>query len=175
MPLLVLEDDATPTENFTEIFTQALQSLPSDAHILYLGYSQAAGWRREISKELVEAEYVWTTVGYVVWPSGARVLLDMLPVDQPVDNFMASACAAGHLRSYCVRPKVIHQADAWGVNSDVGHSDETNSDIKHSDEFYPGLQAFAGKPVDGFCAQRDLVFFGGSDTSDDSDADDINL
>ena len=26
--------------------------------------------------------------------------------------------------AYCVRPKIVLQADAWNVNSDVAHSDE---------------------------------------------------
>jgi GR25 family glycosyltransferase involved in LPS biosynthesis len=162
-PLLVLEDDASPTENFTEVLERALAVLPGDAHILYLGYSQAADWRREISADVVEAEYVWTTVGYIIWPAGARVLLSRLPVDQPVDNWMATACAAGAVKSYCVRPKIIRQADEWNVNSDVGHSDEVDSDIKHSDVFYPGLRADA---VEG-----DILFGTGSDTSDDDDDD----
>lgn len=160
-PLLVLEDDAAPTENFTEILERAIAVLPQDAHILYLGYSQAADWRREISADVVEAEYVWTTVGYIIWPAGARVLLSRLPVNQPVDNWMATACAEGAVKSYCVRPKIIRQADAWNVNSDVGHSDEVDSDIKHSDPFYPGLP---GDAVEG-----DILFGTGSDTSDDED------
>jgi len=159
-PLLVLEDDATPVENFTEILERALAVLPKDAHILYLGYSQAANWRREVSAELVEAEYVWTTVGYIIWPAGARILLDRLPVDQPVDNWMATACAREVLKAYCVRPKIIRQADEWNINSDVGHSDEAGSDIRHSDVFYPGLRGFA---------TDDILFGAGSDTSEDED------
>jgi len=143
-PLLVLEDDAAPTPEFAVTLHRALVALPSDAHLLYLGYSQAADWRREVSPELVEAEYVWTTVGYIIWPAGARLLLSRLPVDEPVDNWMAGHNAKGGVKAYCVRPKIIHQAEAWNVNSDVTHSDEhywgPNSDIKHSDEFYWGAE-----------------------------------
>lgn len=139
-PLLVLEDDAAPTAAFQETLSRALRALPADAHLLYLGYSQAADWRREVSPDLVEAEYVWTTVAYIIWPSGARILLDQLPINEPVDNWMAAACAEGRINSYCVRPKIVHQADAWNVNSDVAHSDEhywgPDSDIRHSDAFY---------------------------------------
>merc|ERR1719162_261316 len=105
-----------------------MSSLPSDAHILYLGYSQAAEWRRELSPVLVESEYVWTTVGYIIWPAGARLLMSRLPIDGPVDNWLAQMCADGDLKAYCIRPKIIRQAEEWNVNSDVGHSDE------HSDE-----------------------------------------
>jgi len=139
-PLLVLEDDAAPTEDFAPALSRTLQVLPSDAHLLYLGYSQAAEWRRELSPGLVEAEYVWTTVAYVIWPSGARILLSMLPINEPVDNWMAAACASHRIKSYCVRPKIVHQAEPWNINSDVAHSDEHYwgpcSDILHSDAFY---------------------------------------
>jgi len=144
-PLLVLEDDAAPTAEFTQVLGRAMASLPQDAGILYLGYSQAAKWRREVSAELVEAEYVWTTVGYIIWPSAARQLLSQLPVNEPVDNFMAGLCAEGKLKAYCVRPKVILQADAWNVNSDVAHSDEhywgPDSDIQHTGTEQPAVGA----------------------------------
>ncbi|CAJ1332321.1 unnamed protein product [Effrenium voratum] len=88
-PLLVLEDDAAPTAEFCEVLDSALGALPADAQLLYLGYSQAADWRRQISPHLVESLYVWTTVAYIVWPAGARHMLAQLPVNEPVDNWMA--------------------------------------------------------------------------------------
>jgi glycosyl transferase family 25 len=123
-PLMVLEDDAALTPDFTPTLTKALAALPEDAQVLYLGYSQAANWRRELSPHLVESEYVWTTVGYIIWPSGAKYFLEKLPVDQPVDNWMASQSARGPLRAYAVRPKIVRQAEEWNVASDVMHSDE---------------------------------------------------
>merc|ERR1719343_1014936 len=74
-PLLVFEDDAKLTPDFAPILARALDRLPEDAQVLYLGYSQAAPWRKEISKEVVESEYVWTTVSYIIWPSGAKHFL----------------------------------------------------------------------------------------------------
>eukprot|EP00406_Dinophysis_acuminata_P046108 CAMPEP_0179308380 /NCGR_PEP_ID=MMETSP0797-20121207/51118_1 /TAXON_ID=47934 /ORGANISM="Dinophysis acuminata, Strain DAEP01" /LENGTH=366 /DNA_ID=CAMNT_0021018075 /DNA_START=73 /DNA_END=1173 /DNA_ORIENTATION=+ len=169
-PLLVLEDDAAPTADFTVTLARALRALPSDAHLLYLGYSQAADWRREVSPELVESEYVWTTVGYVVWPAGARLLLNKLPINEPVDNWLAGLCAGRDVKAYCVRPKIIHQADAWNVNSDVAHSDEhywgPNSDIQHSDEFYWGA-----KPEDRSAEVGGLSLWGTNSDSEDSEDD----
>jgi GR25 family glycosyltransferase involved in LPS biosynthesis len=172
-PLLVLEDDADPTPEFVKVFSRAWAALPSDANLLYLGYSQAAEWRREVSAELVESEYVWTTVGYVIWPACARILLSKLPVDQPVDNWMATLCAEGDVKAYCVRPKVIRQADAWNVNSDVAHSDEhywgANSDIQHSDAFYWGNPGEEAKSKDGMPMVGGSCFWNiGSDESEDS-------
>jgi len=194
-PLLVLEDDAAPTEDFEAVLKKAMAALPEDAHVLYLGYSQAADWRREVIPELVEAEYVWTTVAYIIWPAGARKLLSRLPVDQPVDNWMGGLNAAGDLKAYCARPKIVRQAEPWNVNSDVAHSDEhywgVDSDIRHSDSFYwgPATQQQqqqqqqqqpdengggrgeeASVELDGSIAGGSLWEDGGSD-DDDEDAD----
>jgi hypothetical protein len=123
-PLVVLEDDAVLMPEFTPVLSRALDALPTDAQLLYLGYSQAAPWRKELSAELVESEYVWTTVAYIIWPSGANLLLSQLPVSQPVDNWMASFSAAQQLKAHAVRPKIVRQAEEWNVASDVLHSDE---------------------------------------------------
>jgi len=143
-PLLVIEDDAAPTSEFSEVLQKSLTELPKDAHLLYLGYSQAADWRRRVSPNLVESMYVWTTVAYIVWPAGARILLSRLPVDGPVDNWMAQACADDQIKAYCITPKIIRQAEAWNVGSDIAHSDEKywgpDSDIRHSDDFYWGTE-----------------------------------
>jgi GR25 family glycosyltransferase involved in LPS biosynthesis len=141
-PLLVLEDDAEPVADFNNLFKQCMETLPQDADILYLGYSQAAPWRREVGHVLVEAEYVWTTVAYMIWPSCARALLRRVPVDQPVDNWLACLSADEAIKSYCARPKLVRQAGEWNVNSDVRHSDEfywgSDSNILHSDHLYWG-------------------------------------
>jgi len=163
-PLLVLEDDAAPTAEFAQVLSRALTTLPPDAGVLYLGYSQAAEWRREVSPELVEAEYVWTTVAYIVWPAAARLLLGQLPVNEPVDNFMAGLCAEKKLKAYCVRPKIVLQADAWNVNSDVAHSDENywgpDSDIQHT-----GAEQQLSMPM------RTSCLLGDGDSDSDSEAD----
>jgi GR25 family glycosyltransferase involved in LPS biosynthesis len=159
-PLLVFEDDAAPTADFTARLSRALIALPDDADLLYLGYSQAAAWRRVVSPDCAEAEYVWTTVGYIVWPAGARKLLSRLPIDQPVDNWMASLCAAGKVKSYCVSPKIVHQADSWNVNSDVAHSDEICSDICHSDAFYWGVSEAHGREPGSDIFHSDEFYWG---------------
>jgi GR25 family glycosyltransferase involved in LPS biosynthesis len=185
-PLVVLEDDAAPTPEFTSVLRRALASLPTDADLLYLGYSQAAEWRRELSENLVEAEYVWTTVGYIIWPAGARQLLSRLPVTGPVDNWMAGIGATGDIKAYAVRPKVILQADAWNVNSDVAHSDEhywgPSSDIHHSDDLYWGNPDTAGPTAErgamqGAPVDRTSTILGDldedSEESEDSKDDDV--
>lgn len=126
-PLMVLEDDALPLKAFVGRTKLALEQLSAEGEepdLLYLGYTQAAPWRRRVGSAVCEAEYLWTTVGYIVWPAGARTLLSALPVDQPVDNYMATLMASGKLRSFAVTPAVLKQAKAWNVDNDVKHSDD---------------------------------------------------
>lgn len=124
-PVMVLEDDALPRPTFAPRLRRALTLLHDESpDILYLGYTQAAPWRRSVGPVVREAEYVWTTVGYLLWPLGARKLLEALPVDQPVDNFMSHLIAASKLRGFVVTPAIVRQAKVWNKDSDVPHSDE---------------------------------------------------
>ncbi|CAE7672015.1 COLGALT1 [Symbiodinium pilosum] len=125
-PSLVLEDDVHLTFDrngdlgkmkgkvFTDRLAQALQRVPSDFDVLYLGWS---GWRGGNFKHMQEgdygllpedrifvqkAEYVWTTVAYVLSQAGAKKLLSAASnsVNQPVDNFMAYEASQGKLNSF---------------------------------------------------------------------------
>eukprot|EP00416_Gambierdiscus_australes_P042011 CAMPEP_0171114810 /NCGR_PEP_ID=MMETSP0766_2-20121228/86219_1 /TAXON_ID=439317 /ORGANISM="Gambierdiscus australes, Strain CAWD 149" /LENGTH=105 /DNA_ID=CAMNT_0011577121 /DNA_START=39 /DNA_END=353 /DNA_ORIENTATION=- len=97
-------------------------SAPPD--VLYLGYIVGAAWRRKVAPGLFEAEYLWTTVAYVLWPDGALKLLSLLPVDCPVDNFMAWQCAQRNLRAFAAVPALADQEQEWDCGSDVPHSDD---------------------------------------------------
>ncbi|CAE7341614.1 CERCAM [Symbiodinium sp. CCMP2456] len=89
-PVLILEDDAVPAKQFWKRLKRVvLAAAEQSADALYLGHIQGAPWRQRLAPGLYEAEYLWTTVAYVLWPQGAQKLLSVLPVDQPVDNFMA--------------------------------------------------------------------------------------
>eukprot|EP00927_Polykrikos_kofoidii_P039015 TRINITY_DN33459_c0_g1_i1.p1 TRINITY_DN33459_c0_g1~~TRINITY_DN33459_c0_g1_i1.p1 ORF type:complete len:363 (+),score=69.56 TRINITY_DN33459_c0_g1_i1:63-1091(+) len=124
-PQLILEDDALPLPGFVSRFQRALRDLQAEApDILYLGYELGSPLGRKVSRAVREATYLWTTVAYVIWPSGARKLLAALPVDQPVDNFMASLIATGKLHGFAVTPEAVRQAGEWNVDSDIKHSDD---------------------------------------------------
>eukprot|EP00746_Dinoflagellata_sp_MGD_P090984 gnl/MRDRNA2_/MRDRNA2_35991_c0_seq1.p1 gnl/MRDRNA2_/MRDRNA2_35991_c0~~gnl/MRDRNA2_/MRDRNA2_35991_c0_seq1.p1 ORF type:complete len:319 (+),score=55.56 gnl/MRDRNA2_/MRDRNA2_35991_c0_seq1:97-1053(+) len=172
-PLLVLEDDAEPTPEFTRVFTQCMETLPEDADLVYLGYSQAAPWRRQVSPVLVEAEYVWTTVAYLIWPQCAAYLLEHLPIDQPVDNWLACLCADNRIKSYCVTPKIVRQSGAWNEGSDIRHSDEhywgMDSNIDHSDSVGPNSERSSETES---TVNESMLMDLGSETSDEDDDDD---
>merc|ERR1712224_657183 len=71
----------------------------------------------KVSPGLQEAEYLWTTVCYVLWPEGARKLLATLPVDEPIDNFMAWQVASRRVCALAVTPPLVDQELEWDQGS----------------------------------------------------------
>jgi len=152
-PTLILEDDVqlifertgggmSDGSTFTPRLEMGMQeALKKEADVLYLGWSgfRDGNYKHHKSPRgrknpvVRRAEYVWTTVAYVLWPEGAKKLLERAkPLNQPVDNFMAWECRENRL-------------SAW-VLLDEGDDDETwaggivtqldfngDSDIKKSD------------------------------------------
>jgi len=163
LPTLVLEDDVqvvfertgdNGTSNgkiFTERLAAALKYAPQDFDVVYLGWSGWRGghhkvWNQEdgneepgeplgkvASRYIRKAEYVWTTVAYVISQAGAKKLLSVAsPVNQPVDNFMAWEAAQGRLKSF-VAVDAGDEDDTWagGIVDQVDF--QGDSDIKKSD------------------------------------------
>jgi len=125
VPVLILEDDAVPSPLLAARLGPAVKAASgAGADVLYLGYINGAPWRGRVAPGLFEAEYLWTTVGYVLWPQGARRLLDALPVDAPVDNFMAWQIASRRVVGLATVPELVEQELEWDCGSDVPHSDD---------------------------------------------------
>jgi len=122
-PLVVLEDDAVALTAFTASLAQAVAEAPSGTGMIWLT-SKDRGTRKAAGKVLMKPEFVWTTVGYLIYPAAARTLLRMLPMDMPVDNFLGVHIADGKILAYSIRPAAVRQADTWNVGSDVPHSDD---------------------------------------------------
>ena len=53
---------------------------------------------------LRDAEYVWQTGSYLVWPAAAKLLIESLPVDAPVDNFLSKHVYERNLRALVCWP-----------------------------------------------------------------------
>jgi len=126
VPVLVLEDDVelrfersdpkfgqANGHVFTERLDAAMKHLPEDYDVLYLGWSgyrggnfkrwdaDSEGLSEDAKRYVRKAEYVWTTVAYVLTPTGAKKLLEAAqPLNQPVDNFMGWEAAEGRLNSF---------------------------------------------------------------------------
>jgi len=152
-PILILEDDVQLIFERAEggmssgaTFTARLEiamreACDKNADVLYLGW---AGHREgnfkhledtpgEKSSVIRKSEYVWTTVAYVIWPKGAKKLLESAkPMNQPVDNFMAWECREGRLDAYVVLDEGDTD-DSWdgGIVAQVDFTGD--SDIKKSD------------------------------------------
>jgi GR25 family glycosyltransferase involved in LPS biosynthesis len=128
-PTLILEDDAVLTLDFVPRLQSffAQDAATSGVDMMYLGYEVAAPLKREVAAGIFEAEYLWTTIAYLLWPSGAKKLLEALPVNQPVDNFMANLVKAGSVKAFAASPKLVHAENSWDINSDIRHSDEASS------------------------------------------------
>jgi len=153
-PILILEDDVQfvfernsggmmTGDAWTRRLVLGLEeAAKKDIDVLYLGwsghrdgnYKHLKGARgKKKSPILRKAEYVWTTVAYVLWPQGAKKLLEAAqPMDQPVDNFMGWECREGRLNSYVLLDD--GDDDSTWSGGIVTQLDFTgDSDIKKSD------------------------------------------
>lgn len=155
---LVLEDDVQMVfersgggkakgKVFTERLGQALKNAPSDFDVIYLGWS---GWRggnyrlkqtedpqeaesQRRKQYMRKAEYVWTTVAYVISPAGAKKLLAAAkPLNQPVDNFMAWEASQGRLNAWVALDEGDHDG-TWAGGIVDQFDFQGDSDIKKSD------------------------------------------
>lgn len=122
-PLLVIEDDAVALNKFSETLSQAVKEAPKGTGMIFLS-SKDRGTRKKAGKALMEPFFIWTTVGYLVYPATARQLLKMRPLDMPVDNFLGWHIKEGVVKAYSVTPAAVRQAQTWNVSSDVPHSDD---------------------------------------------------
>lgn len=122
-PLVVLEDDAVVLPNFTETLEQAVNEATDDTSIIFLS-NMDRGAPTPVSKLLQKPWFVWTTVGYVISPQGARQFLSMLPLDMPVDNWLAWYINQGKIKAFALQNSAFKQAASWNVASDVAHSDD---------------------------------------------------
>lgn len=122
-PLIVLEDDAIILPCFTATLDKALKEAPQDVGALWLT-SKDRGTRKRVGEVLMQPNYLWTTVGYVIWPVAAKAFIKLLPMDMPVDNFMAWHIKENTVKGLSVQPACVRQANTWNIGSDVPHSDD---------------------------------------------------
>jgi len=122
-PLIVLEDDAVILPCFTATLDKALSEAPRDVGALWLT-SKDRGTRKRVGEVLMQPNYLWTTVGYVIWPAAAKAFIKLLPMDMPVDNFMAWHIKENNVKGLSVQPACVRQANTWNIGSDVPHSDD---------------------------------------------------
>jgi GR25 family glycosyltransferase involved in LPS biosynthesis len=93
---LIFEDDAAIIPRDCSFFSQLLDTvieIPSDCDICYLGYAanmkMQSKFRRCKGSYFFEPTYLWHLHAYLLSVSGVCKLLSHLPIDRPVDNFIA--------------------------------------------------------------------------------------
>ena len=102
------------------------------------GGAQVCAWRDEADAvhlpNLREAEYLYQTSSYLIWPEAARTLLAHLPIDAPADCFLAKHVLNRRLRALVAKPKLARQARArcHGIRRDVARSRELTRVCTHA-------------------------------------------
>ncbi|KAL1521068.1 hypothetical protein AB1Y20_022623 [Prymnesium parvum] len=137
--LLVLEDDAMLYANFCARARKCIRAIeavfpPKERQsLLFLG-AEVMQWRNDSTADKVnaklncalrEADFLYQTSSYVIWPAAARKLLSHLPINAPVDVFISRMTLERHIRSFVVTPKLACQKpefDACSGNGDIEHT-----------------------------------------------------
>ena len=96
---IIMEDDVVLHPDFRTHYEILLSQLPADYDILYLAYVNGYP-APHFRGELFRGVYVWTTSAYVLSNQGARRLLEHLPVDGPVDNYIAKLMCYSHIKTF---------------------------------------------------------------------------
>jgi len=159
-PTLALEDDVQlcfersgglGTSNggvFTERLAKIMAKIPDNWDVIYLGWG---GWRHghyrhweaaahedpKTTGLFRRAEYIWTTVAYVISQAGAKKLLAAGPLNQPVDNFMAWEACQGRLNAY-VALDTKDNDGTWSGGIADQLDFQGDSDIQKSDGGHQG-------------------------------------
>jgi GR25 family glycosyltransferase involved in LPS biosynthesis len=137
-PLLILEDDVellTPTfgaEVAALVASVEATFAPKDREVvLYVG-AHVPQWRSRRAfpvlpgRMLREADYAWQTSSYLIWPAAARTLLNAMPIDCPVDNYLSKFFLEHRIRALVVLPNLAAQSSPY-----------RDGDILHSNVFKP--------------------------------------
>ena len=140
-PVLVLEDDAILTVDFVRQLTTLIEGIeatwnePSSRTIILYLCADVAKWRGpnlhvEQGLGIREAAYLWQTAAYVIWSPAARVLLPhALPIDCPVDVFLARSTLRRQIRSFVSQPPLARQAVPF-QNGDILHTNFYKPHVK---------------------------------------------
>ena len=133
--MLIFEDDAMicrlKEQPFVMRMRQVRRALPDDFDICYLGYAapkKVLAKPKKIKNLLFKPEYLWQLHGYMLSVQGAKKLLSFLPVNQPVDNFVATLLSEEKINGYAMLPseqfvkQEAYAASKKKKDSNINHS-----------------------------------------------------
>eukprot|EP00667_Euglena_gracilis_P012715 EG_transcript_13068 len=145
---MILEDDIEFQFSFDKFLLYYLARLPRDWDLMYLDHKHGYIPKRH-NKNFYKAVYTWSTGAYVVSKQGYAKLLENLPVDGPVDNFLAKRCLNGTLNAYV--PDLTVTLGPIGAAAQLcGQVLEHGSDIEHSTTAWdPSVPAPSPSPLFG--------------------------
>ena len=130
---LIMEDDACVSSEFAGLDLQQhlshiLRRMPADCDILYLGGSVPPNATRKSIQggRFIKVNYCWQLHAYLVRKKAVDILLFSLPINAPVDNFIAAKLHYGELTAYILgRPLFVQRSfvkTRTTVDTDIVHS-----------------------------------------------------
>ncbi len=117
--LLIMEDDVTFINGFNEAMTYALEQLPSDWELVYLGYTERYGentFKKRVSDSIVIPNDPWGTQAYIVQNEGIRILYENLQHIKDHIDIQISRYINPKLKVYELYPSLCPQS---GAESDI--------------------------------------------------------
>lgn len=117
---IIFEDDVRIVSNNKNFVEYYLRLLPDDWDIFYLDYIHGkAPILVDPTYRIYKGIYIWNSSGYIINQRGVKKCLDNLPIDCPLDNFLAKLIILGVLNAYCLDKKIAYQS--YG-DSDIKHT-----------------------------------------------------
>lgn len=107
---LVLEDDAIFSEEFPDVFNSVILDAPPGWDLIAIGGClNIHNTDDRVSQYLYRHCATRCTHGYIISYSGARKLLESLPIRMPIDFQLNSLCTEADLQAFFVEPPQISQ------------------------------------------------------------------
>ena len=150
--VLVLEDDARLTEQFDY---EEINQLSETYDFLYLGWKEMEE-SIPLSDKLVKPVYPYWTLGYVITPNAARILVNeaakknIIPVDEYLPKKMPDLRVAGYSEN------VVNPVSRYELNSDVLGTDRYDYFL----DFNTHLCTVATDPAKGHKLQQSASHHG---------------
>jgi GR25 family glycosyltransferase involved in LPS biosynthesis len=115
-PVCIMEDDVMLQKNFNHILKLAIDWVDNNSienPILYLEHL-VAEWKSKgddltTTHIIRPITYTWNTGAYMLWPSTVKTLLANLPMNEPVDVFLARLMYNGQINAFGPDPAIAYQ------------------------------------------------------------------
>jgi GR25 family glycosyltransferase involved in LPS biosynthesis len=126
---LVIEDDALKIiPNFENIIFDLYKNLPEDWDVFLIGFSTFNETCKKVSEDIYKVKDFILAHCYLINKSGAKKLIDSLPINAPLDTFMSSVSnyvniyRHNHLIRRDVTRKTSYLINQYGDVSQIKHT-----------------------------------------------------